>query len=98
MATGGAWCAGVQKADTVEAARMLGSPLAPFTALPDDGSTNFDTFSQLMLRGLCLDPLLQPFEMAVRTLSPPLADCARNPPLTPTHLREFAPRLCCRTP
>ena len=66
MATGGAWCAGVQKADTVEAARMLGSPLAPFTALPDDGSTNFDTFSQLMLRGLCLDPLLQPFEMAVR--------------------------------
>jgi len=55
----------LNKADTLEAARMLGSPLAPFNALPDDGMQEFDVFAQLMLRGLCLDPLLQPFEMAV---------------------------------
>jgi hypothetical protein len=50
---------------------MLGSPLAPFNALPDDGMQEFDVFAQLMLRGLCLDPLLQPFEMAVRAPLPP---------------------------
>jgi len=53
------------KEDALSAARMLGSPLSPFSHIPEDHLVSFDQFVACMQAGTNLDPRLQPFEAAL---------------------------------